>query len=57
MILMDYGKTWREHRKLIHIALNSEAIKKYYSVQEQMTYLLLVGLLEDPQNFDTLFRL
>jgi cytochrome P450 len=54
---MDYGKTWLEHRKLIHIALNSEAIKKYYSVQEQMTSLLLVGLLKDPQNFDALFRL
>ena len=57
MIMMNYGRTWREHRKLIHVALGPEAIRKYYRVQEQMASLLLIGLLEAPQNFDSLFRL
>jgi hypothetical protein len=57
MILINYGKTWREQRKLAHIALGPEAIKKYYRVQEQITSLLLVGLLDAPQDFDSLFRL
>jgi cytochrome P450 len=54
---MNYGKTWREHRKLIHIALGPEAIKKYHRVQEQKASLLLIGLLETQQDFDSLFRL
>ena len=57
MILMDYGKSWREHRKLAHIALSNEAIKEYYDVQGKIAPLLLIGLLEAPQNFDSLFRL
>ena len=57
MIMMNYGRTWREHKKLIHVALSSETIRKYYRVQEQMASLLLNGLLEAPENSDSLFRL
>ena len=55
--MMNYGRTWREHKKLIHVAVSPETIRKYYRVQEQMASLLLIGLLEAPENFDSLFRL
>ena len=54
---MNYGGTWREHRKLTHIALGPDAVKRYYRVQEQITLLLLKGLLDTPQEFDSLLRL
>lgn len=57
MTLMNYGGTWREHRKLTHIALGPDAVKRYYRVQEQITLLLLKGLLDTPQEFDSLLRL
>lgn len=55
--LMNYGKTWRELRKLTHIALSPDAVKQYYRVQEQITLLLMKELLDTPQKFDSLLRL
>jgi len=57
MAIMNYGKTWREHRKLTHIALSPDAVKQYYRVQEQIALLLMKGLLDTPQEFDSLLRL
>jgi hypothetical protein len=57
MAVMNYGKTWREHRKLTHIALSPDAVKQYYRVQEEIVLLLMKGLLDTPQEFDSLLRL
>ncbi|KIM79189.1 hypothetical protein PILCRDRAFT_823775 [Piloderma croceum F 1598] len=57
MVVINYGKTWREHRKLTYIALNPEAVKQYYRAQERIALLLLNGLLDAPQDFDSLLRL
>jgi cytochrome P450 len=57
MAVISYGKTWREHRKLTHIALCPDAVRQYYHIQKEITLLLLKGLLGTPQEFDSLLRL
>jgi hypothetical protein len=34
MVLSQYGPNWRELRKNTHAALNTDAVKQYYHVQE-----------------------
>ncbi|TFK68106.1 cytochrome P450 [Pluteus cervinus] len=55
--LLQYGPTWKQHRKLTHIALSPEAVKKYYGVQEDIASMYLNGLLDEPQKFIPLLRL
>jgi len=57
MAVINYGKTWAEHGKLTHIAFSPEAVKQYYRAQEHITLLLLQGLLDTPQKFNSLLRL
>ncbi|KAK7443766.1 hypothetical protein VKT23_015550 [Stygiomarasmius scandens] len=49
--LMNYGHEWRERRKLINLALNTRAIQKYRSLQEDIAALLNRDLLVDPEHF------
>ncbi|THU99233.1 cytochrome P450 [Dendrothele bispora CBS 962.96] len=57
LALMPYGEEWRESRKLIHIALNPGAVKKYYGVQEDIAALLNKDLLDSPNDFMQHLRL
>jgi cytochrome P450 len=57
MPLMSYGPSWKQHRKLTHVALNAESVKRYQSIQEQHVAVFLHSLLESPQNFVDELRL
>jgi cytochrome P450 len=43
-----YGPDWRQGRKLIHGIVNQEAVKKYHSLQENVTIRFLRDLVECP---------
>lgn len=43
-----YGPDWRQGRKLIHGTVNQEAVKKYHSLQENVTARFLKDLVEYP---------
>ncbi|KAG1814757.1 cytochrome P450 [Suillus subaureus] len=43
-----YGPYWRQGRKLIHGTVNQEAVKKYHSLQENVTARFLRDLVEYP---------
>ncbi|KAG2140543.1 cytochrome P450 [Suillus bovinus] len=43
-----YGPDWRQGRKLVHGAVNQEAVKKYHSLQEDVTVRFLRNLVESP---------
>ncbi|KAK7452187.1 hypothetical protein VKT23_012290 [Stygiomarasmius scandens] len=49
--IMPYGHEWREHRKIMHLAVNSRAIQKYRSIQEDIAALLNGDLLNAPDQF------
>lgn len=48
--LMSYSKTWLLHRRLARFALNNEANKKYYTIQEQVARTMCQSLIDDPAN-------
>ncbi|KAG5650435.1 hypothetical protein H0H81_012286 [Sphagnurus paluster] len=52
-----YGKEWREHRKLAHIALSPTALKEYHAIQEDLSALLNQALLDNPEDFSAHIRL
>ncbi|OBZ74404.1 O-methylsterigmatocystin oxidoreductase [Grifola frondosa] len=57
MPLLPYGKEWREHRKLAYIALSPSAVKKYHSVQSDISALMNRDFLERPDDFFSHVRL
>lgn len=50
LVLMQYGKEWRRHRRAFHRAFHSEAVAQYQPLQLQMTRRLLSRLLKSPKN-------
>ncbi|KAG9311158.1 cytochrome P450 [Chiua virens] len=48
---MRYGEEWRRHRKLTHMALNSEAVKKYDSIGD-IAAKYVASLLDNPDDFE-----
>ncbi|KAG1726072.1 cytochrome P450 [Suillus paluster] len=57
MPMLQYGTTWREHRKLSRMALSPDAVKKYYGVQEDTIAMYVDTLLEHPMDFASQLRL
>ncbi|OBZ74343.1 O-methylsterigmatocystin oxidoreductase [Grifola frondosa] len=57
MPLLPYGKEWREHRKLAHVALSPAAVKKYHGVQEDIAALMNRDFLDRPEDFFSHVRL
>ncbi|KDQ61306.1 hypothetical protein JAAARDRAFT_152482 [Jaapia argillacea MUCL 33604] len=51
MPLLPYGKEWREHRKLAHVALSPTAVKKYHGIQEDLAASMMKDFLEKPKDF------
>jgi cytochrome P450 len=57
MPMLQYGSTWREHRKLARTALSPDAVKKYHKVQEDIVAMFVNSLLEQPADFVSQLRL
>ncbi|KAJ7491280.1 cytochrome P450 [Mycena latifolia] len=51
LALMPYCDEWREHRKIVHGALNPTAVKKWHTVQQDMAALMTKDLLDNPREF------
>lgn len=51
MVLKPPGKDMALQRRLAHSALNLDAVRQYHSRQESLSALMLLELLETPQNF------
>ncbi|KIK41610.1 hypothetical protein CY34DRAFT_12925 [Suillus luteus UH-Slu-Lm8-n1] len=49
----SYGPYWRQARKLIHGTVNQEVVKKYHSLQENVTTKFLKDLVECPSEIMT----
>lgn len=49
--MLEYGPTYKQQKKLTHLALSPEAVKKYHAVQEDLTALYLRAVLEQPDEF------
>jgi len=45
------------HRKLAHVGLKVDAVKKYVPVQQRIAYHLLEAFLDTPHNFISHIRL
>ncbi|KAI1502340.1 cytochrome P450 [Biscogniauxia marginata] len=50
-ILLPYNDHWRLQRKIMHIALNPQAIRPYRTFQADESRVLMRDLLMDPNNF------
>lgn len=57
MPLLPYGEEWRIQRKLAHSALSPSAVKKYYTIQEDLAAILGKQLLDNPEEFFDHIRL
>ncbi|KAG1849428.1 cytochrome P450 [Suillus subalutaceus] len=57
MPMLQYGTTWRAHRKLSRMALSPDAVKKYHRVQEDIIAMYVDSLLEHPMDFASQLRL
>ncbi|KAH7907412.1 cytochrome P450, partial [Hygrophoropsis aurantiaca] len=57
MPMLQYGAAWRAQRKLAHIALSPEAVKKYHTVQENIAAMYVNSLIEKPEDFASQLRL
>jgi cytochrome P450 len=55
--MLQYGSTWREHRKLARMALSPDAVKKYHKAQEDIVAMFISSLLEQPADFASQLRL
>ncbi|KAI0644109.1 cytochrome P450 [Trametes meyenii] len=51
MPLLPLGPEWRAQRKLAHVSLSPSAVRKYYTVQEDLAALLSKRLLDTPLDF------
>jgi hypothetical protein len=49
----SYGPYWRQARKLIHGTVNQEVVKKYHSLQENVTTKFSKDLVECPSEIMT----
>ncbi|EGN99054.1 hypothetical protein SERLA73DRAFT_54230 [Serpula lacrymans var. lacrymans S7.3] len=54
-IALNYGDTWRQHRRVYHQAFRAEAASKYRPLQMRKVHQLLINLLEAPDAFATHF--
>ncbi|KAL4262828.1 cytochrome P450 family protein [Pleurotus pulmonarius] len=57
MPLRPYDSLWKLQRKIAHVALSPEAVKKYHLVQEDAAALLNKSLCDDPKAFCDQIRL
>lgn len=57
MALFDNDEKFRQHRKLTHTALGNGPIKRYHGIQERTALQLVSALLQQPADFQDLFRL
>ena len=57
MPLLPYNDEWRAHRKLAHNALSPSAVKRYYTIQEDLAALLAKQFLDTPEDFFSHIRL
>ncbi|KAJ6573811.1 cytochrome P450 [Mycena vulgaris] len=57
LALMPYCEEWREHRKITHAALNTAAVKKWHTVQQDLAAIMVKDILDDPHNFFCHIRL
>ncbi|KAF2738873.1 cytochrome P450 [Polyplosphaeria fusca] len=49
---LPYGDRWRTHRKLMHMAVGTQAVKAYRSFQSNESKLLTRDLLLDPNDYE-----
>ncbi|KAI4690247.1 hypothetical protein J4E81_007399 [Alternaria sp. BMP 2799] len=49
---LPYGDRWRKHRKLMHMAVGSQAVRKYRTFQAHESAVLIRDFLLDPQDFE-----
>ncbi|KAH9918271.1 cytochrome P450 [Fomitopsis serialis] len=57
MALVDYNARYKRLRTLTHRALNPDAIKKYYPIQEELTLSYMQSLVSKPDEFLVNLRL
>ncbi|KAI0704573.1 cytochrome P450 [Earliella scabrosa] len=57
MPLLPYREEWRMQRKLAHSALSPAAVKKYYTIQEDLAAILAKQLIDSPEDFFDHIRL
>ncbi|KAF8643331.1 hypothetical protein AX16_009060 [Volvariella volvacea WC 439] len=55
--MLQWGPTLKQHRKLTHITLSPEAVKKYHIVQEDIVTMYLKSLIDTPSDFVSQLRL
>ncbi|KAG1804406.1 cytochrome P450 [Suillus subaureus] len=51
-VMRGYGDAWRRHRRIYHQAFRPEAAVIYRPMQLRKAHQLLVGLLQDPANYE-----
>ncbi|KAG1843376.1 cytochrome P450 [Suillus subalutaceus] len=51
-VMRSYGDTWRRHRRIYHQAFRPEAAVIYRPMQLRKAHQLLVGLLQEPANYE-----
>ena len=56
MILAQFGKTWRERRRVVDKYLHPDAIQGYQSVQESKVIAEMKQLIKAPKNYDQHIR-
>ena len=49
---LPYGDRWRKHRKLMHMAVGSQAVRKYRTFQAHESAILVRDLLLEPHDFE-----
>ncbi|KIJ68098.1 hypothetical protein HYDPIDRAFT_25543 [Hydnomerulius pinastri MD-312] len=52
-IFMEYGDTWRLHRRIYHQATNAEAAMAYRPMQVRKAREMVVNMVDDPQRHPT----
>lgn len=57
MPMLGYGREWREHRKLAHLALSPSVVRKYHRIQEDLASVMMLDLLKTPTDFFNHVRL
>lgn len=49
--VLEYGATWRRHRKIFHTRFHPAAAKAFLHLHTKSTSILLRSLLEDPVDY------
>ena len=57
MPLLPAREEWRAHRRLAYTALNATAVRRYYTIQEDLMAILSKQILENPEDFFSHVRL